>query len=189
MLCSSGAGELAVINADLAASNLPKTSAFVPLLAELVEQMLDRRRGSGSITCGESLTAHLPAEAGMAAGLRICGPDDAGTDSATGGHGELADEATGVAWHWTTPGRAGVYRVERDGVTVFALAANIPAEESQLDAIPPKVLTDRIAAGLATAYHGAVDESQQRDDFWKWCAVACVVCILGEISALLIFRT
>ena len=50
VLTSSDAGALAVINADLAASNLPKTSAFVPLLAELVEQMLDRasrgRRGA-----------------------------------------------------------------------------------------------------------------------------------------------
>jgi hypothetical protein len=203
VLCSSGAGELAVINADLAASNLPKTSAFVPLLAELVEQMLDRRRGSDSIVCGESLTANLPAEAGMAAGLRICGPDSGGhtkgdspifaeTKSGTvpaGGCGELVDEAAGVVWHWPTPGPAGVYRVERDGTAVFALAANISAEESQLESLEAKVLLERKAKGLAAAYHGAIDEGQQRDDFWKWCAVACVVCILGEISALLFFRT
>jgi hypothetical protein len=197
VLCSSGAGELAVINADLAASNLPKTSAFVPLLAELVEQMLDRRRGCGSITCGEPLLAHLPTEAGPAAGLRIRGSENVGSDNrrlespptdATA-HGELADEAAGVAWRWATPGPVGVYSVERDGTAVFALAANVPAEESQLDAIPPNVLTGRIAEGLATAYHGAVDEGRQRDDFWKWCAMACVVCILGEISALLFFRT
>ena len=65
---SSDAGVLAVINADLAASNLPRTSAFVPLLAELVEQMLDRHRAADSATCGEPLVVHLPAEAGAAGG-------------------------------------------------------------------------------------------------------------------------
>ena len=104
-------------------------------------------------------------------------------------YGELVDEAAGAVWRWTSPGPPGVYRVERDGATVFAIAANIPAEESQLEVLPPDVLTGRLAAGHAAAYHGAIDESQQHDDFWKWFAVACVVCILGEISALLIFRT
>lgn len=188
VLCSSGAGSLAVINADLAASNLPKTSAFVPLLAELVEQMLDRGRGNESAACGEPLVAHLPNDSGTAAGLRIRGPEEAAGDSASGRYGELADEATGVVWHWGNPEPAGVYRVERDGTPVYAVAASVPAEESQLTALSPKVL-ERIAAGRSTSYHGAVDESQQRDDFWKWCAVACVVCILGEISALLFFRT
>jgi hypothetical protein len=204
VLCSSGAGVLAVINADLAASNLPKTSAFVPLMAELVEQMLNRRRATNSAICGEPLVAPLPTDAGMAAGLRIRGPDAAGDRSGKGdspifaetkigtvpgAYGELVDEAAGAIWHWTNPGPPGVYRVERDGTTVFALAANIPAEESQLDALPPSVLTSRLARGPNVAYHGTVDESQQRDDFWKWFAVACVVCFLGEMSALLIFRT
>jgi hypothetical protein len=195
VLCSSGAGSLAVINADLAASNLPKTSAFVPLLAELIEQMLDRGRAGDTITCGEPLVAHLPNEAGAAAALKIRGPDDAGNDSRSqqspsenaGRYGELADEAAGVVWHWTAPGPAGVYRVERSGTPVFAVAANAPAEESQLESLSPTVL-NRIA-GRATAFHGAIDEAHERDDLWKWCAVVCVVCILGELSALLFFRT
>ena len=81
VLTSSDAGALAVINADLAASNLPKTSAFVPLLAELVEQMLDRHRVANAAFCGEPLVAHLPAEAGTAGGLRVCGPNGNGADA------------------------------------------------------------------------------------------------------------
>ncbi len=84
VLSSSDAGGLAVINADLAASNLPKTSAFVPLLAELVEQMLDRRRAADSAVCGEPLVALCPAEAGMAAGLRIRGPQNGGNGKGNG---------------------------------------------------------------------------------------------------------
>jgi hypothetical protein len=197
VLCSCDAGALAVINADLAASNLPKTPAFVPLLSELIEQMLDRGRATDATLCGEPLVAPLPSEAGMAAGLRIRGPENAAANDRRqessptngGGYGELVDEAAGAVWHWANPGPPGVYRVERDGATVFALAANIPAEESQLEVLPAEVLTSRLAAGHAAAYHGAVDQSQQHDDSWKWFAVACVACILGEMSTLLIFRT
>ncbi len=74
VFCSSDAGVLAVINADLGASNLPKTSAFLPLLTELVEQMLDRRRATEAAFCGEPLVVRLPPEAGAAAGLQVRGP-------------------------------------------------------------------------------------------------------------------
>ncbi len=186
-LTSSDAGELAVINADLAASNLPKTSAFVPLLAELVERMLDRNRGANTSFCGEPLVAHLPADAGAAAGLRVCGPN--GADAEAGHCGELADEAAGVVWRWTTPGPPGVYRVERGDSSSFAMAVNIPDEESQLDVLASNVLTDRLAAGRSAVFRGAADEGRQRDDLWKWFAVACVGCFLGEIGALIVFRT
>ena len=37
----SGAGALAAMNADLAVSNLPRSPAFVPLLAELTDRLVD----------------------------------------------------------------------------------------------------------------------------------------------------
>jgi hypothetical protein len=188
VLSSCDAGALAVVNADLAASNLPKTSVFVPLLAELIEQMRDRHRAAETAYCGEPMVVQLPAEAGGAAGLRILGPGDAAADAA-GRYGELADEAVGAVWRWAAPAAPGVYRVERDGATVFAMAVDIPAEESRLDSLPPEVLTSRLAAGRPAVYRGMIDEGQRRDDSWKWFATACVACILGEISALLVFRT
>ena len=183
---SSDAGALAVINADLGTANLPRTSAFVPLLAELVDQMLQRDRGENTVFCGEPLVAHLPAEGGSAAGLRIRGPD--GKEADAGRYGELVNEAVGVVWRWTAPGPPGVYRVERDGKAVFALAVTIADEESQLDSLPADVLTARLAAGRTAAYRAAADENRRRDDDWKWFAVACVACVLGELGALLAFR-
>jgi hypothetical protein len=191
---------------------LPRTSAFVPLMAELIEQMLQSHRAAESALCGEPLVAHLPDEAGAAAGLRVRGPGAGGSIVGGGSsrrfsdaspdnrrlespptedlrYGELADEAVGVAWRWPAPGPPGVYRVERDGAPVFSMAVNIPAEESQLESLPANVLTGRLAAGRAAVYHAASDEGQRRDDFWRWFAVACVGCVLGEISALLFFRT
>ncbi|MEN6451315.1 MAG: hypothetical protein ABFC96_12560, partial [Thermoguttaceae bacterium] len=183
VLTASDAGQLAVINADLAASDLAKTSAFVPMLAELIGQMLDRGQRNVATPCGEPLVAPLPAETGSAAGLRLRGPEGVADC------GQLVDEAVGVQWRWTSPGRPGVYQVQRDGRTVFAAALAIPPEESDLDLLRPKDLTDRLAVGRMAAYRGAADEGQNRDDIWKWFAVACVVCIMGEFSMLLGFRT
>lgn len=187
VLTSSDAGVLAVINADMAASNLPRTSAFVPVLTELVEQMIDRHRESNAAFCGEPWVAHLPAKTGAARGLSVRGPNGNGDDASH--RGEFVNEPSGVLWRWTTPGPPGVYRVERDAAAVFAAAVNVPDEESQLDVLASDVLTGRLAVGRKTAYRGASDEGRRRDDLWKWFAVACVGCVLGEIGALTVFRT
>ena len=81
VITSSDAGAMAVINADLGTSNLPRTSAFVPMLNELIAQMLDRGRGADSAFCGEPLAAQLPADAGPSVGLRIVPPAARGAES------------------------------------------------------------------------------------------------------------
>jgi hypothetical protein len=69
------------------------------------------------------------------------------------------------------------------------LAVNIPDEESQLDALSADVLTSRLAANRTAIYRDVADEGRRRDDFWKWFAVACVACVLGELGALIAFHT
>jgi len=189
VLTSSDAGSLAVINADLAASSLPRTGAFVPLLDELVDRMLQRDRGRNEAVCGEQLVAPLPPESGAASALRIVGPEGTPADGPDGRFGQLTDEGLGTAWHWPAPTVPGVYRVERDGQTVFALAIDVPAEESRLDSLPAELLTGRLAGGHDVGYRGAGGEGDRRDDLWRWLAAACVVCLLGEVGVLLAFRT
>ena len=193
VLTPCGAGMLAVLNADLAASTLPRIRAFVPLLGELVERMLDRGHAGSTAYCGEPYVAHLPANVHAGPALRIVGP---GTGqgpvegrTAPAASGELVSEAAGVVWRWLDPGPPGVYRVEEGATTVFAVAVQTPAEESELERIEPEEIQTRLAAGHPMYCHSALGESEQRDDFWKWCAAACVACLLGEIAALLAFRT
>src|SRR6185503_8372775 len=52
---SSGVGSLAVLNADLASSNLRKSAAFVPLVGELVERLLEHNQAQTSAVSGEPL--------------------------------------------------------------------------------------------------------------------------------------
>jgi hypothetical protein len=192
---------------------------FVLLVQALTDRILNRSGSPAQACCGERLVAPLPPEVLSAGGLRIVGPayasrsavmpetnsprgrDDRSlgvTDSAgeaSGGHyGELIEEGAGVVWNWRTPDRPGVYRVCRlpqagAPATVFAQAIEIPAEESELEYLAPELIRDRLAAGREVYYRSAAAEEERRDDLWKWFAVACVVCLLGELTSLMVFRT
>jgi hypothetical protein len=183
VVTACGGGALAVLNLDLAASDLPRSPAFVPLVGELAGRLLGRPRTGDAVACGEPLAVPLPATAGPAAGLRVVAPD-------SGDGGRLTDEAGGVLWQAAALGAPGVYRVERSGATVFAAAAAVPADESDLRPLDPQVLTGRLAGGRAIHFRAAAaDDAEERDRLWAWLAVACVGCLLVEVLALKLFRT
>ncbi len=203
VLTASDAGVLAVINADLAASNLRKARAFVPLLDELIDRMLHRNHAGAATFAASRWCCNCPARSAPPRGSASSGrsrwtrttavPPRTGRKVDTLGFlrsacGELIDEGAGVTWHWPSPEQPGVYRVCRGSDTVFALAVGIPAEESQLESIELEAI-NRLAGNRTVFYRGAEGQHEQHDDFWKWFGVACVVCMLGEIGSLLAFRT
>jgi hypothetical protein len=176
-----GAGNLAVLNADLAASNLPSSPAFVPLIGELVGRLLGQERAGSTFVCGDATTLFLPPAAGPATGLSVQGPD--GRDS-----GPLSEHSGGAAWRCPDGVSPGVYRVTRGERVVFAAAAGLPPEESDLRALEPQVLQGRLA-GARRVHVRAATADEPGDELWTWLAVACVVCLLGELVALKLFRT
>lgn len=187
VLTSSDAGALAVLNADLSRSNLPTSEAFVPLLDQLVQRLLQRRAAMPGATGGEPVVVRLPNGIGTASELQIVGPEP--SENAMLAHGEIVDQGGGVVWRWTSPDKPGVYRVLRGDQTVFALPVGLSAEESPLESISPDVLKNRLAGTLAVHYRSATDPSGQRDVLWTWLLVACVVCIVGEFVSLTAFRS
>ncbi len=186
VLSESDAGSLAVLNADLLASNLWQTSAFVPLMDELVQTMLSHGHGRDTFLCGEPLLARLPIDAGVAAELNVVSADSSDTSATPG---ELADDAAGTIWNWLAPDRPGVYRIQRDDDTVFAATVVVPSAESDLSSLDADVVQNRLAAGREVYFRSAGDQSEGRQDAWKWFAVACVLCFVAEIGFLLAFRT
>jgi hypothetical protein len=184
VVTSCGAGALAVLNADLATSNLSVSPAFVPWIGELVGRLLGRQRLADAAACGEPLAVFLPASAGPAAGLLIIGPD-----GKSEGPGQLVEESGSVLWRSASLDAPGVYQVNRDNVLVFAVAAAIPAEESDLRPLDPGVFQGRLAGGRTIHYRSAASAEEKRDTLWIWLAVACVACMLGEVVALKAFRT
>ncbi len=189
VVTASDAGTLAIVNADLAASNLPRSAAFVPLLEELLGELRQGRASGGRPAfCGEPLVVQLPPEAGTAAELHVAAAGEPPAGAAES-FGRLTDESAGVVWHWPAPPRPGVYEVRRDDEVVFAQVADVPFEESPLESLEADVLTERLLAGRAVYFSGAAGRQEQRHEVWKWLAVACVVCLLGEVIGLYAFRT
>jgi hypothetical protein len=183
VLTACGAGALAVLNVDLSRSNLAGSPMFVPLIGELSERLLGRRRAGGAVACGETLVAYLPAEAGPIAGLRIEADADGNAPL-----GELEEDSGGALWKWNSVGPPGVYRVVRDR-PVFALAAALDPDESDLRSLKPEVLETRLSGGRTVRFQSAADPDEPRDDRWVWLAVACMGCLIVELVALRAFRT
>jgi hypothetical protein len=185
---STSGGALAVLNADLSDSNLPKSNCFVPLLGELIARLMEKKTAQATAYCGEPLVAYLPEDVGPPGGLRIEPPAERGSHDGES-CGELIAEAGGTVWRWLKPDRPGVYRAQRGAETVFALPVEFPPEESDLEALPPNVLQGRLASGHTVYYRQAGADNQRQDDAWKWFGFACVLCLLGEVAVIIGFKT
>ena len=75
---SHGAASLAVLNADLAVSNLPASPVFVPVIQELSAALISGRNHGHDLRCGEPASVPLPAEIANHSDLRVVPP--AGVD-------------------------------------------------------------------------------------------------------------
>ena len=184
VITDCGAGALAVLNADLNSSNLPTSTAFVPLLGELVDRLLDRGAQSAPTASGEPAIVYLPPEAGGPAGLKVSGPGAEAEDLA-----EVIEDRLGTVLRWRAGSRPGIWKVERGDKTVFSAATVLPAEESDLRPLDAAILTERLAGGRRIEYRAAIDAPSGTDTAWSWVAAACVVCMLAEFAALRAYRT
>jgi hypothetical protein len=182
VITACGAGQLAVLNADLTRSTLTGSGAFVPLVSELLGRLLATRANTDAAACGESLGAYLPPEAGVAAGLTVI------ADQKPADAGAFVDSSGSVMWRWPAAGSPGVYYVKRDANTVYAVATAAPAVESDLSTIDSSVLQTRLAGSYAVAYQSAGGQPP-KDTTWAWVLVACAACMIVELGLLKAFKT
>ena len=187
VICVAGTGTLAVLNADLGRSNLPASAVFVPLVDELVERLLGDRKRSAAVYSGEPMAVYLPGDLHSAADLRIAAASAAAGGADARGTGELSEEPLGVVWRMAAAAPPGIYRVERGNQTVFAVASELPTEESDLRSLSADVLGQRMAGGRHVEYR-SVDQGEDVDDLWTWLAVATMGVMLVELVALRMFR-
>ena len=175
-----GAGNIAILNADLMASNLPSSPLFVPLVEEVSGRLLAVNDSTDAVACGEPLEQYLPPDCGRAESLKIKGVPS--------GFGSLSDQTSGVLWHADAAETPGNYEIQRGDTTVFALAVAPPASQSDLQTIDPSTLTSRLAAGRRAAYETA-GHPAAKDDAWAWLLVGCTGCLIVELFVLKLFRT
>lgn len=183
IVSACGAGTMAFINADLAASNLSSSPAFVPIVGELRDRLLSRQRQTDYF-CGEKQAVYLPSSAGIAASLRAAGPP--GTDNTLE---QLKDDNSGVLWKIPSFTKTGVYQVLSENKPVFALAATISPDESDLRSIDPTLLQGRLSGGRDVQFHAATQNDDAWEDFWVWLTLGGALCVMGELLVLRWFRT
>jgi hypothetical protein len=186
VIAACGAGQLGILNVDLQISTLPASPIFVPWLAELTRRLLERGGASTEVACGEAAAVYLPPDAGPLAGLSLTDPDPPAAETLT--DTRLTDEGAAVLWR-LRPDPPGIYQVERGGEVVGALAAVIPAEESDLQPLSADVLKRRLAGGRDVRFHSIGEQPGEHDTLWVWLLMGCVACMLGEIVVLNSFRT
>ncbi len=176
-----GIGSLAVLNVDLARSNFQYSPAFVPILGELVNHMMRRRRVEAAFLCGEPLTVYAPPTAESVDTLTIAGPANE--------PGALTEEGGTILWQWAEPAPPGVYSLRRAEQTLMAVAVAAPPEESDLRTLDPRVLETRVAGPRTVGFRSATTDAGATEDAWSWIAVVCCVCMLLELAVLRTFRT
>lgn len=183
---ATDAGSLAVLNADLERSNLSVSPLFVPLVAELTQELLGKKHGPSEFPSGEPLNMAIASASDNAGELTVVGgPTEAGNQ-----RGEIALDATGPHWRWTDAGPPGVYEIKKANDTVCAAAIAIPEEESDLRSLPAEVFEQRLAGQRRVHFHSwSPAGGQQQDSIWMWLVVACLFCVLGELAALRCFRS
>ena len=156
VVSSCGAGSIAILNADLGASNLPTSTAFVPLVGELTTLLLGRRSIETPVACGEPFALPLPLDAGPLSELTVVAGPEAGDPSRTVPVvAEIVEEPGGQLCRGRAAPAPSVVRIKRRDQTVFALATAIPEPESDLAALPAAVFQNRLAGDRSLSYRDA----------------------------------
>ena len=91
-------------------------------------------------------------------------------------------------WRIGRLGRPGVYEVRRGDAPVLAVAATIPADESDLRSLAGEVIRERLSGGRAIHVRSAEQRREAHDNRWVSFAVACVACLMAELAALVWWR-
>lgn len=181
------AGKVAVLNADLGASNWPVQASFVPVMAELVQGLLSGSGGS-TAACGEPLVRLLPPQLDREAVLTASPLTDETPPAADYGRWEWSASQGALVWTWPEPTGPGIYGLREGDNIAMAVATAAPAVESDLQMLAPSLLTDRMADGRHVGYSDPTDDESDRDDLWNWLIAACLLGLVGEIVALRLFR-
>jgi hypothetical protein len=115
-------------------------------------------------------------------GLRIKGPQQT-TDCGT-----LVQDAKQICWRCPRISVPGVYTILRGDQVVFAAAAAVSDQESDLTPLSPQTLTARLAAGHKAEFRSA-DAREQPREYWPWFVGGCALLVLVEWGLLRSFRS
>ena len=184
--CPAGLGKLTVVNADLEACDWSRHTSFLPIVNELVADLLSSNGTAQLSLTGLPLVRVLPSEVTSVDGLVVRPTDVAQPQEDVG---QLRASGEGVVWSCKELPGPDIFEIEKDGKAVFALASNLSPEESDLRTLDAGLLTDRLSGGRDVSFNRVAGEKREEDRSWIWFAVAAVVALIGEVAVLKAFRS
>ncbi len=183
------AGQIAVLNADLDQSNWCVQPSFLPVLGELLQQLLSGRSQAGEALCGEPMVRLLPPEVATDSNLVASVADHQSPSSADYGRWEWSDRQGSLVWSWAEPTGAGVYQLSQGDSVVAMAATAAPAAEADLKTLDRSVVQGRLAGLRKVGFHDLSDGRHAEDHLWTWLIVGCVLGLASEIVVLRSFRS
>jgi hypothetical protein len=193
-ITAADAGRISVLNTDLTQSNWPVQPTFVPILAELIDELLRGGTNAAEAICGEPLVRVLPPsvqnidELTVVPATEATPPADDYGQYRTTGADEGPSGGGSYVWTWPEPIGPGVYEVRHGATVAMAVALAAPASESDLQTLDESVLRDRIGKGRNVGYSTPADDDRNDDRWWTWLIVFCTLGLIVELGLLRGFR-
>ncbi|MFO1063019.1 MAG: VWA domain-containing protein [Pirellulales bacterium] len=178
------AGQITVLNADLGQSNWCVQPTFLPVLGEVMANLLSGRKQASETDCGEPLVRLLPTDVTAETKLKLSVADEHSSPAGESGKWEWSASQAAMVWSWPDPPGPGLYRLHNGDETVWAVATAAPAAEADLQVLDKEVLTERIATGRQAAFSLEDAENDGGDNMWNWLVIACAVGLIAEILTL-----
>jgi hypothetical protein len=183
------AGQVAVLNADLDRSSWCIQPTFLPVLSELLQELLSGRSQPGEAFCGEPMVRLLPADIAADASLAVSVADQHTPSSPEYGRWEWSATQGSLFWSWGDPPGSGVYQLVHDDKVVAMVATAAPPAEADLKTLEQSVLQGRLAGAREVGFRDQTDSNRPDDRIWTWLIVACVLGLASEIVVLRWFHS
>ncbi len=183
-LSSVGAGQIAVLNTDLARSNWSVQPTFLPIVSELAKSLLTQRAQSDQMHSGEPIVRNLPASVTDSTTLSARAIDGPLPYDGDFGRWQWVASQGSVVWKWPEPPGPGIYALEENSTPVWMVATSAPALESDLSCLDEKILTERVSGERSVGFASANSQNEKPDDLWKWLIIGCLLGLVAETLAL-----
>ncbi|MCA9137054.1 MAG: BatA and WFA domain-containing protein [Planctomycetales bacterium] len=185
----AGAGRIAVLNADMARSNLGYHAAFVPLVIETIGRLTDKRQSVAPSVAGRAIVRELPSGVDSINDLKVLRDSDAASDVSVVA-GNIVARDRSLMWNWPSPDTPGVYRIVNErGDTLWAEGVCSDPIEQDLRSLSADVLQTRLSGGRDVQLVLASDDVRQTDHLWVWAVLSMLGCIVAEFWTLFTFRS
>jgi hypothetical protein len=194
-------GTLGLMNLSLRGDrHLGKSPLFVPLLMELMAELLEGGEGENAryAVSGRAFSLALPGRAVGEATSEFSRKSGRGKWNAIDDEGaeaqgvRLVGDEAGAFLVWSPAGRPGNYRVMREDEVMDVFAVGLPPEESNLDRLDAEIVRKRMVRGRNVRIEGSTaagDTADPEREFWPILAALSILLLGIELTVLKAFRS